>query len=197
MFSVIEIFKSVQGEGVWTGTPMVFVRFAGCNLRCSFCDTRESWDRESGRFMELSDIVEEVRAIADNVRRVCFTGGEPLLQDKLDVLAGRLTIHGFKIHVETNGSIIPRYDLGVFDWITMSPKGISARLSRCSELKILVGDEDYGWGRALRFFRWGELVFQPVMGEGEFERNLERAVTLAEQFGGRVSLQVNKMIGWE
>ena len=114
MYRVNEIFYSLQGEGYWTGTPTVFLRFSGCNLKCPFCDT------DHGGFQEMTaeEIVEEVVRTGGACRRVCVTGGEPSLQldDRLlDALHG----DGFQVHVETNGTrILPE---GV-DWVTVSPK---------------------------------------------------------------------------
>lgn len=113
-YRVNEVFLSLQGEGFWTGTPMVFLRFSGCNLACPFCDTSHA----SGSDMSADDIVAAVLAAAGNCRRACVTGGEPALQ--LDtVLIAKLHAAGFKLHLETNGTLaIPS---GV-DWITLSPK---------------------------------------------------------------------------
>ena len=80
LYSVNEIFSSLQGEGFWTGTPMVFVRLAGCNLRCPFCDT----DHRHGEALRADALVREVLTRADGCRRICLTGGEPLLQADVD-----------------------------------------------------------------------------------------------------------------
>ena len=114
MYRINEIFYSLQGEGLWTGTPMVFVRFSGCNLKCPFCDTDHSAFRE----MSADEIVAEVVQAGGTCGRVCVTGGEPSLQlDK--VLVDALHGAGFQIHLETNGTRpLPE---GV-DWVTLSPK---------------------------------------------------------------------------
>ena len=114
MYRINEIFYSLQGEGFWTGTPMVFLRFSGCNLKCPFCDTEHSAFRE----MSAEEIVAEMLQAGGACRRVCVTGGEPSLQlDK--ALVEALHGAGFQIHVETNGTrVLPE---GV-DWVTLSPK---------------------------------------------------------------------------
>ena len=114
MYRINEIFYSLQGEGFWTGTPMVFVRMSGCNLRCPFCDTDHSGYRE----MRADEIVAEALSAGGDCRRVCITGGEPALQ--LDrPLMEALHEAGYCIHLETNGTHpLPE---GV-DWVTVSPK---------------------------------------------------------------------------
>ena len=114
MYKVNEIFYSLQGEGFWTGTPMVFVRLSGCNLKCPFCDTDHGGYRE----MSAEEIVAEARRLSPDCNRVCVTGGEPTLQ--LDAaLVEALHGAGYRIHVETNGTKpLPE---GV-DWVTLSPK---------------------------------------------------------------------------
>ena len=114
MYRINEIFSSLQGEGFWTGTPMVFIRFSGCNLQCPFCDTDHSGSVE----MAVEDIVAESLRIGNGCGRVCVTGGEPSLQ--LDaVLVEALHDAGFRVHAETNGTR-PLPD-GI-DWVTLSPK---------------------------------------------------------------------------
>ena len=114
MYRVNEIFYSLQGEGYWTGTPMVFLRFSGCNLKCPFCDTDHGGYREMG----AEEIVAEMLQAGGECRRACVTGGEPSLQ--LDnALVDALHGAGFRIHVETNGT--RPLPAGV-DWVTLSPK---------------------------------------------------------------------------
>ena len=114
MYRVNEIFYSLQGEGWWTGTPMVFVRLSGCNLRCPFCDT----DFHSFTEMSAAQIVAEARRAGGPCNIICLTGGEPLLQaDK--PLIDAFHQAGYRIHVETNGT---RELPEGLDWVTVSPK---------------------------------------------------------------------------
>ena len=112
-FRVNDIFYSLQGEGRNTGRAAVFVRFSGCNLRCSFCDTDFSAFRE----MTADEII---RTISDYPARfVVLTGGEPTLQVTEDFV-DQLHQAGFEVAMETNG-ILPAP--GNIDWVTVSPKG--------------------------------------------------------------------------
>lgn len=109
---VNEIFYSLQGEGRFTGTPAVFLRLSGCNLKCSFCDT----SHEDGVEMEPAEIIGEILKYPS--RHIVITGGEPSLQLDGDFVDS-LHQHGYFVQVETNG--VKRLPDNV-DWITCSPK---------------------------------------------------------------------------
>lgn len=139
---VNEIFHSLQGEGRYTGTPAVFVRFAGCNLNCWFCDT------EFQSFTEMSEDEIVAEAIQYPSRHIVITGGEPTLQLTAS-LTHKLHQAGFYIMLETNGTH-PLADGCQIDWITCSPKlqGPSPsaihplRIQRIDELKVVYeGDQ--------------------------------------------------------
>lgn len=98
---IIELFPSIQGESSLQGLPCVFVRLSGCNLNCSYCDTR--YARGGGTEMTVDEIVGKVMEYA--IPFVCITGGEPLLQKETPELAGELLKHGCRVSVETNGTI--------------------------------------------------------------------------------------------
>ena len=99
---VTEIFFSLQGEGRNQGKPCLFIRLAGCNLRCRWCDT--AYSREGGREMTEDAVLEEVRR--RNPRLVCITGGEPLLQaGELETLLPAIARRGIAVDIETNGTI--------------------------------------------------------------------------------------------
>ncbi len=130
---VNEIFYSLQGEGYHSGTPAVFIRFSGCNLKCPFCDTKH----DGGTEMAEEDIVSEVEKYP--ARHVVVTGGEPALQLTTS-LVDRLHAIGRYVAVETNGTK-PLPDS--VDWITLSPKDswlgkvALPMLTHANELKVL------------------------------------------------------------
>jgi organic radical activating enzyme len=115
---MIEVFASVQGEGLRQGEPTIFVRLAGCNLRCPFCDTKSAW--REGRERTVAEIAAEIARLHRGfpARWVCLTGGEPLRQD-IRPLVFRLKRDGLGVQVETNGTFEPRASA---DWYSVSPK---------------------------------------------------------------------------
>ncbi len=98
---VNEIFYSIQGEGLDAGRPCAFVRLAGCNLRCSYCDTRYAY--HDGKQMLIESIIKKIKTFRCSL--ACITGGEPLLQPETPKLINLLINEGFKVILETNGSI--------------------------------------------------------------------------------------------
>lgn len=99
---IAEIFRSLQGEAASAGWPTIFVRLAGCNLRCSYCDTAWAWDQ--GEPIEIDSVRTRIRSLGPT-RHVCLTGGEPLLQREAVLsLAEALISEGHAVSMETNGS---------------------------------------------------------------------------------------------
>ena len=136
-YRVNEIFYSLQGEGYFTGTPAVFLRFSGCNLKCGFCDTRH----EEYVVMYPTDIIDRIKGYP--TRHIVITGGEPSLQ--LDqFLVDLLHDEGYFIQIETNGThILPE---GI-DWVTCSPKSgmngeADLRIRHVDELKVVYEGQD-------------------------------------------------------
>lgn len=99
---VIEVYPSIQGEGEEIGRPTIFVRFAGCNLKCDFCDTKYAWG-EDVEDISIEDLVKRINLHPEPL--VVLTGGEPLQQSRYDLeeLCKRIWMGGKKIHIETNG----------------------------------------------------------------------------------------------
>ena len=133
MKKINEIFYSIQGEGYRTGTPAVFVRFSGCNLKCPFCDTQHS----SGREMSDEEIIKEVCFYP--TRFVVLTGGEPGLQVDQEFI-NKLHQAGKFVQIETNGTVpLP---IGI-DWITCSPKeGSKVFVVNPHEIKVVYTGQD-------------------------------------------------------
>ncbi len=133
MRKINEIFYSLQGEGFHTGTPAVFIRFSGCNLKCSFCDTQH----EEGIWMSDEEILAEVKK--HPAATVILTGGEPSLwidRHFVDLLRQS----GKYVCIETNGThSLPEN----IDWVTCSPKqGAKVQIDRIDEVKVVYEGQD-------------------------------------------------------
>lgn len=100
---VNEIFGSIDGEGIRTGELATFIRLAGCNLRCTYCDTDYSLSIKDGKEMSIDEILEKVKEIG--YKNVTLTGGEPLIHQNVEQLIDSLIENGYKINIETNGAV--------------------------------------------------------------------------------------------
>jgi 7-carboxy-7-deazaguanine synthase len=144
---VMEQFYTLQGEGRWSGTPAYFIRLAGCDVGCVWCDVKESWAISPGQFVEIDKLTQ--LASDSGTRRVVITGGEPVMHD-LGPLTQSLREKGLLCHIETSGA----YPFsGEFDWITFSPKKFKAALPEyyaiADELKVIVYNKhDLEWAEA-------------------------------------------------
>jgi len=134
-YRINEIFYSIQGEGYHTGTPAVFIRFAGCNLTCDFCDTKHE---EVHHNLSISEILAIIKQYESPI--AILTGGEPLLQADFELVKA-LKRGGRKVHVETNGTvgigIDSKMQFANLDWITVSPKNGDIKIKKAHELKIV------------------------------------------------------------
>ena len=122
-FRVVEIFRTVEGEGRWVGLPITFLRLEGCNLRCEWCDTTYSYDGISFKEYSLNELIEKVEEFG--LKRVCITGGEPFYSQNLPVLVEEFLKRDYKVFIETNGTLwLPKIK-EIFNenlYITCSPK---------------------------------------------------------------------------
>lgn len=185
---VNEIFYSLQGEGAHTGTPAVFLRLSGCNLKCPFCDT------DYLEFVEMSEkeIVDEVSAYP--ARTVVITGGEPTLQLTAS-LTDRLHWAGFTIHLETNGTRRLREGVEI-DWVTCSPKdGGKVVIQHIDELKVVFQNQDMSQYDDLKA---KEYRLQPL-DSGNKQKNAENLKQTIDYVLAnpkwKLSLQTHKIIG--
>ena len=154
---VNEIFYSIQGESSYSGLPCVFVRLTGCNLRCSYCDTKYAY--EDGDEMEVDEIVNRVKSF--NCSLVEVTGGEPMTQQETPLLISELLKCESKVLLETNGSCdISTVDKGCVRIVDVKCPSSGeadkndltnlAKLTEVDELKFVIGDRpDYEYAKGV------------------------------------------------
>lgn len=195
-FAVNEIFYSLQGEGANAGTPMVFLRFAECNLRCSIknsgfnCDTEFSSSRE----LSLDEVLSEIAKLSPAAKWVILTGGEPGLQVS-ESLVSALHESGYKIAIETNGTVkLPKN----IDWITVSPKSAEHTLRQrtANEVKYV---RTKGMALPLTSIEADHYFISPAFqADGSLAKeDLDWCVDLSKESAGKwkLSVQMHKLLG--
>lgn len=150
---VVEIFDSIDGEGIFTGCLATFIRLGGCNMRCSYCDTGYALNAKDGKEMSIAEIVRKVRKIGNT--HITLTGGEPLINPESACLVKALCDRGYMVNIETNGSVDVRQFQNDNTVITMDYKTISSgenkkmsigrinALRKCDVLKIVCEKSDF------------------------------------------------------
>lgn len=198
MYGLVEIFESLQGEGRNMGRPCVFVRFAGCNLACPWCDT----DTAKRFSLTRDDLLAEVRTF--RAKSVILTGGEPTVQAGMPELVATLKGAGYWIGVETNGLVAPDW-LASVDYVACSPKAefadrydVQTSLRRCDEVRIVASSED----DVVRFAQnirgriaATDYYISPCERDGQIDFATAKAV-LARLDGWSLSVQLHKILGF-
>ena len=223
-YLVHSIFPTIQGEGPFVGTPSLFVRFAGCNLKCAFCDTNFEGGDE---YVDVEDLAELLvkNLIEFDVSLVVFTGGEPLLQPLaplIESVTERMG-YGVRFQIETSGSYLHSDVVAAFFFdtsIVISPKtprfatGLEAVLATGALtipdrvfFKYIVGKDTTidDFDRHPDWLPKRQIFLQPMdvdnegplstRGEEETRENTEKVVDFAMRLGYRVSLQTHKILG--
>jgi len=218
-YRVNNIYRTVQGEGVHSGVPMVLCRLQGCDVGCPFCDTRETWNLdglnrrdaiwealgENELFAEVTDddLVAYIESIAGNLDWIMITGGEPALYDLTDLLES-LRGAGYQTAIETSGTYALR---GRPTWVCVSPKVdmpggrplVAATIRQADELKFVVGgtsdiDSAISVLREYDTKRGVQICLQPI---SLSRRATELCLETALERGWRLSLQTHKYIDIE
>lgn len=185
---VVEIFRSVEGEGKWVGLPAVFIRLEGCNLRCSWCDTSYFYDGKTYTELDIQQIIHRLQQYKTN--RVCITGGEPFFSQNLYQLVVALINNGYSVFIQTNGTLWDeRFDNINWEkvYITCSPKPPfyfvhTGLIPHIHELKFVV-DEKIKLTDIVRqefkdILNKDILILQP---EGNRKEMVEKALKLQDQ----------------
>lgn len=178
---VNEVFLSIQGEGVYAGEPHIFVRFHGCNMRCVFCDTPQQEAPGESSIRSIVDRIESADS-GKTARSVTITGGEPLLHSNfLKVLLPPLKERGYKIHLDTNGTLPDKLRdiIGLVDIIAMDIK-----------LPSSTGNKDF-WDEHLEFLRTAkakEVFIKMVITAETSEADIDKAAELIESVNRSIAL---------
>ena len=193
MYNLVEIFESLQGEGRNAGRPCVFVRFAGCNLACPWCDT----DVKPRFKLDLSELGAEIGSF--KAKSVILTGGEPTIQGEMPELVAALKKEGFWIGVETNGTGDPDW-LGFVDYVACSPKAEfpeSLVLSHADEVRIVASSEDVvTFARDVREkISATDYYISPCDRGGNIDFAMAKSV-LSSLEGYSLSVQLHKLLGF-
>ena len=200
---IIEIFKSLQGEGPLSGTVTLFVRLSGCNLNCRWCDTKKS--HNGGVWMSAEEIFEKIEK--SGVSYVCITGGEPLLsKEELIPLLRILHNSGYKTEIETNGTI-DFSDLQDYAQICMDVKCPSSgemsdlellkNLRKDDSVKFVVSDEaDFCYAKDIieNYLINSQIFISPVWGSN-CKKTAQMVITSGLPV--RFQIQLHKIIGVE
>ena len=206
---VVEIFNSIEGEGLRVGTPCTFIRLFGCNLHCTYCDSRYACEDEGYEVLTIDEIIEKVDQIGCDT--VTVTGGEPLVHEGIVPLLNRLAIHGYDINVETNGSVaIPEGIIQSIIFYTVDYKSLSSgmndhmnvkmfsRLSCDDVIKCVVGSKE-DLDDFLSFVDTqpikAQIFISPIFGKIE-PHELVEYVQKHKLWDWRVQVQLHKVI-WD
>jgi len=198
---IAEIFTSLQGEGLTSGYPTIFIRLAGCNLSCSYCDTPAS--RQGGTDMNVNEVA--AGAHLQKPHYVCITGGEPLLQkDEVAELARQLIKAGKMVSIETNGTVpfddLPS-EISIFMDVKCRSSGAVSTINLLSDLKstdsvkLVVGTDDdlqYAEKVIMSHPTKAEIFISPIYGT-DYQRIA--SYILSRNLPARMQLQLHKFIG--
>ena len=192
-YELVEIFESLQGEGRNTGRPCVFVRFAGCNLNCPWCDT----DVKARFSVSLDELVGEIARF--RAKSVILTGGEPALQKEMPELIAALKARGYWIAVETNGTLAPDW-FAFLDYVACSPKFEYADrvvLTRADEVRVVASTEEVvDFCRVIREkIVATDYYVSPCEREGEIDFATAKSA-LGRLDGWSLSVQLHKILGF-
>ncbi|HNR20209.1 MAG TPA: 7-carboxy-7-deazaguanine synthase QueE [Bacteroidia bacterium] len=191
---VMEHFYTIQGEGYNTGKAAFFIRLAGCDVGCVWCDVKESWDSGKHTLMHLEDLLSEAKKC--NAENIVVTGGEPCMYD-LTKITSLLKLNGFTVWLETSGAYPIK---GNFDWICLSPKKfkkpLEENLAKADELKVVVFNKsDLKWAEenAALTKKECKLFLQPEF--DSFKKVMPLMIDYVKQNQQwRIGLQTHKVI---
>jgi len=217
-YQVVEIFDSIEGEGKRAGQTATFIRLAGCNLRCSYCDTTYAFGNEY-KEMALKEIMTKLKS--SHISRITLTGGEPLAAQNVEILIYEMLVNGYEVNIETNGSIDTaflfkhlqnmKYEASAELFLTMDYKLPSSgvndkmtlsnfpKLNPWDVLKFVVGSEE-DVVCMINFVRKltpkPQIFIGAVYGKYDLQKLVNTIVKTPELKDAKLQLQLHKII-WD
>ncbi len=193
-YPIVETFHSVQGEGLWTGTNAFFIRLAGCDVGCPWCDTKISWSPKPHASVTVDHLVQQAQSAQPFM--VVITGGEPLMHD-LTPLTQSLKQAGLRLHLETSGA---HRLSGQFDWISLSPKRFKPPqpeiYAYADELKVVIAEADDLVWAAAQAAQVPATTVKLLQPEWTSDQSQQLVVDYVKQHPDwRISLQTHKFLG--
>lgn len=194
-YPIMETFYSIQGEGFYQGHAAFFIRLAGCDVGCVWCDVKESWDANLHQMRSIDEILAEIKLSQTEI--VIVTGGEPMMYDCLP-LTKAIQEAGYKTNLETSGA----YPIsGQWDWICVSPKKFKAPLTEslelANELKVVIFNQfDFDWAKKNAHHTSTQCVLY-LQPEWSKEKQMLPLMTdfIQNNPSWKLSLQIHKYMG--
>ncbi|MHB1679167.1 MAG: 7-carboxy-7-deazaguanine synthase QueE [bacterium] len=204
-----DIFYSIQGESSFAGYPCFFVRLAGCNIKCSYCDTKEALTDKNAKLIHTGDIINEIIKYGENIKLVEITGGEPLMQGGVYELMNKLLNLKYTVLLETNGTLslknVPDKVVKIMD-IKCPSSGYEDYnnyenlnfINKNDELKFVIGsDDDYEFAKNFininkNIIKTEKIIFSAI--ENQFPSHILAEKILFDRLNVRIGLQLHKIL---
>ncbi len=209
MLNVSDIFYSIQGESSFAGYPCKFIRLAGCNLKCSYCDTKEGLDIERSKRLSIQEILAVLRDTGNiNIKLIEITGGEPMIQDSVYGLFDELGKLGYRTLLETNGTIdLRKVDKEIIKIVDVKcpSSGFGENfnfenlkyINKYDEIKFVIGNyDDYVFAKdfiKLNKLKAVKLIFSAVA--NSLSLSELAGWILSDGLNVRLGLQIHKIVG--
>jgi len=200
---IVNIFSTIQGEGPYVGTPAIFIRLGGCNLKCNFCDTE--FDNYTNT--HIDDIIKEVKSLSNNITKlIVITGGEPLRQD-ITELCELLLENKYTVQIETNGTIFRNLNKSVK--IIVSPKNYNGNgynhinpdiKKRANSFKFIISNNNKDYNFVPKEYDSYDNIYVQPMDEYDQAKNLANhalCIQLAQKHNFKIGIQLHKILNIE
>lgn len=207
MLFINDIFYSIQGESSFAGYPCVFIRLAGCNLKCSYCDAKDALTNANSKKMNIPDIIKAIYETGGKIRLVEITGGEPLIQEDVYNLFGELIKLNYLVLLETNGTVnlikVPKEVVKIVDIKCPSSNFADKNnyknlgcINANDELKFVIGtEEDYIFAKYFLMnhsIKTTKIIFSAV--EGLMPAKDLALRILSDKLNVRLGVQIHKLL---